>query len=142
MAKVLLNGNRKKEKGLTLIETVISLAVIVIVSITAVSVSVYTNNIQKSVEIERYFTVLVDQSLSLYQEYSDSNFERAFNVLTKQTITYGNDHTYYLNLDFSYCEEAYSAYSVKYDFTASPASLKVIAMYDGGEVIVEGSTRK
>ena len=73
MAKVLLNGNRKKEKGLTLIETVISLAVIVIVSITAVSVSVYTNNIQKSVEIERYFTVLVDQSLSLYQEYSDSN---------------------------------------------------------------------
>ena len=140
MAKVLLNGNRKKEKGLTLIETVISLAVIVIVSITAVSVSVYTNNIQKSVEVERYFTVLVDQSLSLYEEYSDSAFETAFNKLTKQTISYGNDHTFYLNLDFSYCEEAYSAYSVKYDFSAS--SLKVLAMYDGGEVIVEGSTSK
>ena len=140
MAKVLINGNRKKEKGLTLIETVVSLAVIIIVSVTAVSVSVYSNNIQKSVEIERYFTVLVDNSLSLYQGYKDSAFETAFNDLTGQSITYGSDHTYFVSQDFKFVTEEYSLYSVKYDFGTN--SLSVRAMYEDGEIIYEGSTKR
>lgn len=140
MAKVPFNGNRKKEKGVTLIETVVSLAVIVVVSVIAVSISVYTSNIQKSVEIERYFTVLIENSLSLYQGYENEAFETAFNDLTGQTISYGNDHTYFVSRDYMFVTEEYSLYSVKYDFTEN--GLTVRSMYDDGEIICEGSTKR
>jgi len=140
LGKDFINGNRKKEKGLTIIEAVVALGIIVILSISAISVAVYTNNIQKRVAMTRYFTVLIDNSISLYLAYEGEDFQLAFNKLTNQSLTYNVDHTFYFDKDLNFTNEASSLYSAKYDFSANSLSIK--ALYDDGDVIYERSVTK
>jgi len=141
LGQILNHGNRwKKEKGLTLVEMVVSLAIIVIVSVAAISIAVYSSNTQKRVAISRYFTVLIDNSLRLYETYSDTDFEDAFEALTGQAIYYNTNRTYYLNLDYQYVEESNAVYNVRYVFKSN--GLVVTAMYSDGDVIYEGSSLK
>lgn len=119
---------------------VVALAIIVIVSVAAISIAVYSSNTQKRVAMSRYFTVLIDNSLRLYETYSDTDFEDAFEALTGQTIYYNTNRTYYLNLDYQYVEESDAAYNIRYVFKSN--GLVVTAMYSDGDVIYEGSSLK
>ena len=138
MGKTLIHGNRKKEKGLTLAEMVVSLAIIVIISVAAISVAVYSTNQQKRIAMTRYFTVLVDNSLRLYESYSGSDFNTAFKAYTGQDIDYGTNKTFYFSLDYKYVDEPNSVYNVRYSFKAN--GLVVSAMYADGDLIYEGSS--
>ena len=141
MGQTINHGNRKKEKGLTLVEVVISLSVIVIVSIAMVSIAIYSSNAQRKISVGRFFRQHIDNSLNLYQSYSDTDFETAFNSVNNQSITFGNDVTFYLNDSFEYVGDTSNAeYQIAYDFETN--SLKVSASYYGGDLIAERSTTK
>ena len=117
---------------------VVSLAIIVIISVAAISVAVYSNNQQKRIAMTRYFTVLVDNSLRLYESYSGSDFNTAFKAYTGQDIDYGTNKTFYFSLDYKYVDEPNSVYNVRYSFKAN--GLVVSAMYADGDLIYEGSS--
>ena len=140
MVQVFHHGNRKKEKGLTIVETVVSLTVITIVSIGALSLAIFASNSRKKTVISRYFSNLADQSLKLYQAYSGSQFKTAFHELTNQEITYNLDVTYRLNQAYEFVSSDDYSYTVTYDFEAN--SLKVTANYKDGSLIVERSTSR
>ena len=122
MGKILHHGNWKKEKGLTLLETIIALAIIVTVSVSAVSVSVYTSNTFNDLSIKRFFQREVDNISEIYLSYDESTFRDAFLKLTGKTISGYNDTTYYLNVGFEYVEptEEY-AYKIALDFSGTNA---------------------
>ena len=140
MVKDSYHGNRKKEKGLTVIETVVSLTVITIISIGALTLAIFAANSRRRADVSRYFSNLADQSLKLYQTYEGSNFNQAFSLLTGEAITYENDVTYYLTNDYTYTSDTDYSYVVSYDFEED--SLKVTASYKDGDLIVERSTSR
>jgi len=140
LVKILNNGNWKKEKGLTVVETIVSLTVITIISIAAFSLSIYAFNTRKKIPINRYFSNLEEQSLKLYQSYEGTDFENAFNLLTGQSITYETDKTFYINKNYEYVTEESASYVLRYDF--EPNSLSICAETTDAELIAERSTSK
>ena len=141
MVKDSYHGNRKKEKGLTVVETVVSLTVITIISVGALSLAVFAANSRRRADVSRYFSNLADQSLKLYQTYEGNDFNDAFLLLTGQSISYETDGTYYLSSDYRYVGSSSDYdYTVTYDFEED--SLKVTASYKDGDVIVERSTSR
>lgn len=142
MGQILYHGNRKKEKGLSLIEVVISLAVIVIVSIAMVSIAIYSSNAQQKVNEGRFFRQHIDNSLHLYQQYSESDFNNAFYMVNNETIEYNVDKTFYFNDEYEFTSSSSAKYDVTYVFNSETNTLAISARYYGGDVIVERSTSK
>ena len=142
MVKDFNHGNRKKEKGLTLVETIVSLTVITIISIGALSLAIFATNSRKRLGISRYFSNLEDQCLKLYQAYKDEQFEDAFNVLTGESITYNTDKTLYYTQGYETTSDSNYKYYVDFDFNYETKSLTISAYYNDGELIVERSTSR
>ena len=130
----------KKEKGLTIVEIIVSLAVIVIVSLAVVSVALFSTKTQANTHVKQYFSRMVNDIAMMYESYEDEKFELAFNNYTGQTIEYGVDIVYYFNSSFQYQEESGSAYSLRCDFDVD--TLKVTASYSDNTLIHERSVSK
>ena len=143
MVKAFNHGNWEKEKGLTVVDTVVSLTVITIISIAALSLAIFAANSRKKAGISRYFANLADESMKLYQAYSGSDFQDAFEILTGAEIVYNTDTTYYLNTSYDYVDSsAEYSYKVIYDFDSENKSLTVTAKYTDDGLIVERSTSR
>lgn len=76
----------EKEKGLTLIEAVIALAIISIVSISSVSLAVYAINSIATIRVKSYFARETTSIANLYMAYDADTYESALNELTKYSI--------------------------------------------------------
>ena len=77
MGKILHVRNWKKEKGISLVELVISLTIIVIISIAGVSIAVYSSNSFKNNELKRHFVSELTSLSILY--INSANYVSAVN---------------------------------------------------------------
>ena len=103
MGQILHFGNwKKQEKALTLVETVVSLSIILIVSIVTISISVFSVNSFRISNTKRFFDHEIKNIVELYLTYNEEQFKTAFNKYTNQTITGYVDRTYYLNSVLEY----------------------------------------
>ena len=117
MGKIFNLRNWKKEKGLTLAEIVIALAVIVIVSLATVSVSVYSANAFQSIEIKSFFSREIDTISTLYLNYDETGFSNAFNFYTGQSLSGYVDTLYYISSGFEYVDSSDYSYTLSLDFS-------------------------
>ena len=124
MEKVLQFRTRKKEKGLTLVETVVSLSVILIVSIASVSVSVYSLNAFRLSNTKRFFEHEIKNIVELYLNYysptDSTKFITAFEKYTGQEMSDCVDRTYYFNSRYQFIDtEEGSNFYLQLDFEDS-----------------------
>ncbi len=134
------HGTWKKEKGLTIAEVIVSLAVIVIVSLAVVSVALFSTQTQANTRVKQRFSRIVSDIAMLYETYEDDDFEFAFNNYSGQTIVYGVDKTFYYDASFNYQSQSGSSYYLVCDFGTN--TLKVTASYSDNNVIFERSVSK
>ena len=116
MESIFQHGNWKKEKGLTLTETVIALTITTIVSVAVVSISIYAANALYKERARDFFIHESNNIASIYQEYDETNYPVAIKHLTGLDVNAYEDVTIYYHDDFSYANsDSYSYYmNVKY----------------------------
>ena len=119
---------KKQKKALTLVETVVSLSIILIVSITTVSISIYSVNSFRIANTKRFFDHEIKNIVELYLSYNEEQFVSAFNKYTKQSISGYTDTTYYLDSTLQYIESNEgSNFYISLDFENEGMSLDVSA---------------
>ena len=142
MGKILYHGNRKKEKGLTLTETVVSLAIIIIVAVAAASIAVFSSNSFKKSGLKQHFVQEIDSILNLYLSYDSIDFSKAMNNSFGITISGFTDSIYYLNTNYEYLEnENGHSYYLVFDFEDTP-SLSLSAYKKDNSLIYSRSVNK
>ena len=122
MAKVINHGNRK-EKGLTLVETVIALGIVVTVSLATVSIVIYSSTSLQSTARKGFFQHEIDTFASIYLSYEGEDYKSAMHQYTGVDVTVGTDHTFYYNASYHYVAEEASEYYTVLDFDGSALNL-------------------
>ena len=93
MVKNPKHGNRQKEKGITLLETIIALGIIVIVSLAAVTINVSASSAMNNNRIKSFFVREMNTIAKLYSTYwtetenAHKNFRDAIEDYTGRTLT-------------------------------------------------------
>lgn len=148
MGKILLDGNwRKKEKGITLIEILVSLSIIILVSVAAVSIATYSATMFNTINVKRFFQREIDNIAELYLSYEGVDFSTAFKELTGKTITVRTDDggfadsTYYINSSFQYVESV-DEYAYKINLTFSGATLDIASTKSDNSPIRSRSVKR
>lgn len=136
MGKILNHGNWKKERGFTLVEIVITIAVISIVSIATVSLAVYsTNSLVRSRE-RSFFSRETYNYSQLYLSYNERDFYNAVNVTTgsSESNTY---HNFMIGYDheYKYVALADKSYYVSFEFSNENKTLTMNA-YNSKDVSI------
>ena len=128
MVKIFHHGNWKKEKGVTVLEVVISLSIITIVSVAAVSIAISTSNSFNTISVKRFLQREIDNIAEIYLSYDSEGFKTGFKDLTGKDITGFLDTTYsyYLDSTFNYIEDS-SSYSYKLVLDFEYPSLSISA---------------
>ena len=144
MGQILHIRNWKEKKALTLVETVVSLSVILIVSIATVSISVYSVNSFRIANTKRFFDHEIKNIVELYLSYNSEDFKTAFNEYTKQTlINYDTDPKYYLNSSLEYIDgEEGSNFYILLDFENGGLELTASAFSNTGTKLSSRSAAK
>lgn len=105
MESILNHGNRwKKEKGLTLVETVVALAIIVIISVSAVSMALYSANALTNVRLKSFFSIEADNYTTLFLSYNEDKFTDAVNELTGISMERYEQTDIYYDANYQYVE--------------------------------------
>ena len=142
MGKILLNGNRwKKEKGITLIEILVALSIIILVSVAAVSIATYSATMFNTINVKRFFQREIDNIAELYLSYEEVDFSTAFNKLTGKTISGYTDSTYFVNSNFQYVESV-DEYAYKINLTFSGATLDIASVKSDNSPIRSRSVQR
>lgn len=103
MGKIINHGNRK-EKGITLVEAVISLSIITIISAAVVTLTVTSASSVKNTRDKNFFMNETANFASFYLTYDEENFVNAINETTnvEESTNYHNFTIYYSsNKDYS-----------------------------------------
>ena len=121
MGKVLFHGNRKKEKGITLVETIIAIGVIVIVSLATVSIAVYSSTILSNTRVKEFFARETNTLADFYLTYDTrEKFATAVKAYTGCTITGSTNSTFYYDGAFRIISaEANKSFYLVLDFETS-----------------------
>lgn len=141
MESILKHGNRKKEKGLTLIETVIALGVISIVSISAFSIAVFSTNQISTSRIKNFFNIETKNFADLYLAYDKDTFLTELNELTGSNFTDYTDGKIYYNLSLEYIPSN-STYAYYVDFKYDGYQLNIKACNNKNIAYIERSVTK
>lgn len=142
MVKIFNNGNWKKKSGLTLVETVISLSVIVIVSVATVSIAVFSANSFKRSDTMQYFVHEIDSMIKLYLSYDETDFIRAINSSYHININGYEDTNFCMNNKYEFLtSDSNYSYNLVFDFD-SDISLTISSFYENGNLIYERSANK
>ena len=143
MVKIFHHGNWKKEKGVTVLEVVISLSIITIVSVAAVSIAISTSNSFNTISVKRFFQREIDNIAEIYLSYESEDFKTGFKDLTGKDITGSLDTTYsyYLDSTFNYIEDS-SSYSYKLVLDFEYPSLSISAYKQDDSLLRSRSVSK
>ena len=143
MVKIFHHGNWKKEKGVTVLEVVISLSIITIVSVAAVSIAISTSNSFNTISVKRFFQREIDNIAEIYLSYESEDFKTGFKDLTGKDITGSLDTTYsyYLDSTFNYIEDS-SSYSYKLVLDFESTSLSISAYKQDDSLLRSRSVSK
>lgn len=141
MESILKHGNRwKKERGLTLVETIIALAIIVIVSVAVVSITVYSTNALKTMNIKAFFSHEIDNMATLFLSYDDSEYITGVNKVTGATIAKNNNDIIYYNASYEYSDNTDYSYYIGFNYDSS--TLTLTAYQKDGETIFSRSVTR
>ena len=113
----------KKTKGMTLVETIVSMALILIVSLVAFLVlnSSFVS-IQKNKE--KSFFICQTQNIIMAYNMGESDFEKSLKLMTGKNFVYGQNTTIYFDKDFQITNQEDSKYKVDLVFNESRFSVK------------------
>ena len=139
MAKVLNHGNRK-EKGLTLVEVVIALGIVVTVSLATVSIVVYSSSSLQSSARKSFFQHEIDTFADLYLSYDGENYQNAMRTYTGETVSTETDHTFYYDAAYRYSEASTAAYYTVLDFEGNNLHLSAYKI-DGTTILKKDITK-
>ena len=142
MGKVLFHGNRKKEKGITLVETIIAIGVIVIVSLATVSIAVYSSTVLSNTRVKEFFARETNTLADFYLTYNEENFPKAVSAYTGRTITGYTDTTFYYDGAFRVSTEANKSFYLVLDFETSAETLSMNVFKANGSKILSKEVAK
>lgn len=142
MGKILYHGNRKKEKGLTLVEVVVSLGLLVIVSIATASVAVFSSTSTKNNSVKRFFANEINNIAILYLSYDEVDFVEAIQFSMDITLTGYDDVTVYYDGKYQLLDsdENYK-YKIDFDFTGN-TDLTISSFNNQNKAIYSRSVKK
>ena len=142
MEKVLHHGSWKKEKAVTLVETVVALSIITIVSIAAVSISIYSANSFRIASVKKFFNHEISSISEIYSAYdNEADFADAFELHTGRSIGGYTDTTYYLNSSLNYIDGSEGS-SFYLRLTFEGATLSLSANSNSGTELVNRSVTR
>ena len=146
MGKVLFHGNRKKEKGITLVETIIAIGVIVIVSLATVSIAVYSSTILSNTRVKEFFAretnTLADFYLTYDTEEKFATAVRAYTGRTEEEFTGYTNSTFYYDGAFRISAEENKSFYLVLDFETNPGTLSMNAFKANGSKILSKEVAK
>jgi len=124
LESVLKHGNRtKKEKGLTLVETVIALGIIIIVSTSVVSIMIFSTNSLSKNRITNFFSHETNSFATFYLSYNDSDYYKAVKAMTNTDIDGTNNEKVYYAADYSYSDDSDYSYYVNFAYDGDTLTL-------------------
>ena len=126
MEKAAHHGNRK-EKGLTLVETIISLAIITTITLATVSIIFYSTNALRNSSVKAFFTHEANACSEIYISYRGDApaYKKAMLQYSGYTVNLGEDHTFYYDGKFAYTSVDAHAYSMLLDFDTDQLQITV-----------------
>ena len=135
MVKILFFRNWKKEKGLTLVEVIVSLSILIIVSIVTVSLAVFSTTATQKGAIKQYFMQEIDNISNLYLSYDEADFVESISFSLGINLTGYNDYTSYLDSMFNILDSDEGAkYRLVFDFDGN-TSLTMFS-YNGVDSLI------
>lgn len=142
MEKVLHHGSWKKEKAVTLVETVVALSIITIVSIAAVSISIYSANSFRLASVKKFFNHEISSISEIYSAYNnEADFATAFELHTGKAISGYTDTTYYLDSSLNYVD-SYEGSSFYLRLSFEGTTLSLSANSNSGTALASRSVTK
>ena len=142
MGKVLFHGNRKKEKGITLVETIIAIGVIVIVSLATVSIAVYSSTVLSNTRVKEFFARETNTLADFYLTYDEGKFATAVKAYTGRTITGYTDSTFYYDGAFRVSDKEKKSFYLVLDFGTSAETLSMNVFKANGSKILSKEVAK
>ena len=113
----------KKNKGFSIAEVIIAMALVVIMSIVALSTVNWSFSLGRKEILKNFFNIESKNYISAYYSGA-SNFQDAMNLLTNGTYVYGEDATIYYSKDLTITDEENANYYVNLDFETESFSVK------------------
>lgn len=143
MGKTFNHGNRKKEKGITLVETIVSLSIISIISLATVTLAIYSTNSLRLSRERNFFIRETYNFANLYLSYDEEKFIDAINWTTNlsEAKTYHNFSVYY-DVNHLYTDETHEAFYVSLEFTDENKTLNLSAYSIEGKILHTRSVSK
>ena len=144
MGKVLFHGNRKKEKGITLVETIIAIGVIVIVSLATVSIAVYSSTILSNTRVKEFFARETNTLADFYLTYdTEEKFTKAVKAYTgREEFTGYTNSTFYYDGAFRISAEENKSFYLVLDFETNPETLSMNVFKANGSKILSKEVAK
>ena len=112
-----------KKRGISLAEVIVAMALVVIISVIALSTINWSLNTGSKELLKNFFNIESQNYVSAYYSGA-SNYQDAMTLLTNGTYTYGEDATVYYSQDLTITEEQNAKYYVNLDFEIDSFSVK------------------
>lgn len=127
-----------KQKGITLVETIVSMALFIIVSASVFLTCNYSIKVQAQNEIKHFFVVETENIAMCY--YSDSfddalAFLMAENVNFVEKDTQNNIYTIYYSKELTYAESENATYKLIFEFSDESSPVVICEHINNGKQI-------
>ena len=113
----------KKIKGVSIAEVIVAMALVVILSLIALSTVNWSFSTGRKEILKTFFNIESRNYITAYYSGA-SNYQNAMNLITNGTYIYGQDATIYYSSDLVITEEENSMYYVNLDFNTNSFSVK------------------
>lgn len=135
MEQILLHEHRAKKEGITLVETLVAIAVVVIVSVAAASVAFYSSNAIRNATVKRFFHNEIDTIAKLYLTYDGSEFSDAMNNFCGVNQSPAEGETLYFYNGIFEMVDSSAPYEYKLSLAFASSSLNLASSYKDGSSI-------
>lgn len=105
----------QKNKGITLIETIVSMALVVIISLVAFLTLSYSNSAMQKIKEKNFFINCSQNFVSAYFMGS-GDYEKSLKLITGQDYAYGENTTIYFDNKFKIANQENCEYKVLLNF--------------------------
>ncbi len=113
----------KKNKGFSIAEVIVAMALVVIMSVVALSTVNWSFGAGRKEILKNFFNIESRNYISAYYSGA-SNFQDAMNLLTDGTYVYGTDATIYYSNNLTITDAENANYYVNLDFETESFSVK------------------
>ena len=143
MEKVLKHEHRSKKEGVTLVEAVIAIAVVVTVSVSAATLATTASNSIHNTSVKRFFRNEIDTISGLYLTYDLDDFSKSIKDFCgiDESFAAGNTYHFYYGTGYSRGAPA-DKYEYKLDLEFAASKLTLTSTYQNGDAIYSREVSK